>query len=1163
MATITNTIRWASNSAELAANLKMGLDQIEATKAAAEKMVQTLSGDRLIAAAHKTVAALTEIGGASKLTAAEAERNFSLIDRAIQKLELTSRTVPTAMLQMRDALKDVVRAQEDASRATGGWLPLLHNLGTSWVARIAEGVLLRDAIRDVIGQVKELAMALPEIALKGAAVADVEDNFKRLTTQTGLLSDALMGELRAGTHNTITDFELMKSVNQDLAAGLHLTQAQFGILTKGAFALAQATGGDVKQAFDRMNDALLTGRVRSLAELTGKIQTTEAEEKFAAALHRSADQLTEEGKLEAQRAAILDAVGAATERLGEQTDGLDERVAQASVAWENFKENLGKTIATSAVLETGLSGLKTALEEALGGSQETAIKAIASAVDDLLIEIVELGKSGMEVAGFLVKEWYAAEKVFGDVAQVVDGVRLALLLARQAASIGILPGTTDLVMWKALDEQIATLEVTMKARGEALRADGQAQDAVDAKTAQYVATLETLRAKMAEAKAGAAATTHSVGGLTTATGAATVAATKHSEALFKVSAAETAAAKKFAESTEHVRIATAGYAGVLATLDGGLLDNIRTELTHGAKVEEVATEYGVARAAVEEITKQLKLEADVRKILTKETDQHAEVLERSNEVLYQQDELLRHGLNPNLTLASYAFTSAGFTVDNFGTTIDLANARGKELLTTLRNAGPITTAFAGILKSIPTLMQQSFTGGGGFSGAAQAIGSKAGSDLVGGLFKTADPKAGIAGGIIGESLAKMLPAKLLKMIPVFGEALGALVGPALTTLKKLFGGASQLELDGRKVEASFQAQFGSFQKMLNAVGDVYTATGRTYEQAQADVQALMAAEAKGPEAVKAALDTINSAFDEQKQDAADLQTAIAKYGFSLEQLGPALQKQQSADQAKEILNSWRLLVGSGIDLVAVDQQMASTTWDYLQLAKRTGQEVPAAMKPILQSMLDQGVFTDENGDKLTDLGQLGLTFSETMTEGFDKVVAKLQQLLEGLGLVPRAIEAIPSTKDIDITTHYTYDDPGAPEGADQSLAFSQGGLVPQYLARGGRPRWQPRGTDTVPAMLTPGELVLTKAQQAQLFSLPSSLLSPVGSAPAAASMLSTQPTPTSVVVSIPVTFQIEAIDTQGVRDFVDGAAFQSAMQEQLRAGALRLGIESLARKAVA
>jgi TP901 family phage tail tape measure protein len=51
--------------------------------------------------------------------------------------------------------------------------------------------------------------------------------------------------------------------------------------------------------------------------------------------------------------------------------------------------------------------------------------------------------------------------------------------------------------------------------------------------------------------------------------------------------------------------------------------------------------------------------------------------------------------------------------------------------------------------------------------------------------------------------------------------------------------------------------------------------------------------------------------------------------------------------------------------------------------------------------------------------------------------------------------------------------------------FSEGGIATNYKAKGGTVYaangFVPRGTDTVPAMLTPGEMVLTKGQQGQLF----------------------------------------------------------------------------------
>jgi hypothetical protein len=83
------------------------------------------------------------------------------------------------------------------------------------------------------------------------------------------------------------------------------------------------------------------------------------------------------------------------------------------------------------------------------------------------------------------------------------------------------------------------------------------------------------------------------------------------------------------------------------------------------------------------------------------------------------------------------------------------------------------------------------------------------------------------------------------------------------------------------------------------------------------------------------------------------------------------------------------------------------------MALRTGMEVPAAMRPILQSLADQGVLTDENGDLLRDLSKI--PFAETMTQGFDRIVKKIEELLEKLGLTKDAINNLP---DADVNINY-------------------------------------------------------------------------------------------------------------------------------------------------
>jgi len=101
----TIPIRWADNTDQLRANLKEGLNQIEATKAAADRMTQSLGGSKLMAAAHNFAAAVQQIGGVEKLTNAERERGNALLDKAIEKYRVLGQTAPKALRDLAAATK--------------------------------------------------------------------------------------------------------------------------------------------------------------------------------------------------------------------------------------------------------------------------------------------------------------------------------------------------------------------------------------------------------------------------------------------------------------------------------------------------------------------------------------------------------------------------------------------------------------------------------------------------------------------------------------------------------------------------------------------------------------------------------------------------------------------------------------------------------------------------------------------------------------------------------------------------------------------------------------------------------------------------------------------------------------------------------------------------
>jgi hypothetical protein len=105
MASPALVVRVAATIEELRANLKQGVSQIETTTAAMGKLAASFTGDKLIQAAHNVTAAVTQIGGASKLTDAEAARVNATLEKALEKYAALGREAPAGMRQLADETK--------------------------------------------------------------------------------------------------------------------------------------------------------------------------------------------------------------------------------------------------------------------------------------------------------------------------------------------------------------------------------------------------------------------------------------------------------------------------------------------------------------------------------------------------------------------------------------------------------------------------------------------------------------------------------------------------------------------------------------------------------------------------------------------------------------------------------------------------------------------------------------------------------------------------------------------------------------------------------------------------------------------------------------------------------------------------------------------------
>jgi hypothetical protein len=381
----------------------------------------------------------------------------------------------TAMAQAREAVLAQTAATQEATAASTTWGTALDDLGPKFFTAVVSGQLLVDALIAIAAGVKDAAEAFPELALRGAVVNDIEQAFEHLTAGAGLLSDALMTTLRAATHGTVDDFALMQRVNKDLAAGLQLSQAQFGMLGQAAFALSKSLGIDEVEALDQVSNALVTGRAKGVAMLTGKIDLKAAEEAYAVSLGGTGKQLDAAQKLYADQQAILAAVQAGLGRVGDQQDSLKDKVTQGEVAWANFTDALGKSIANSPVIAAGFDGVRAALTAAFGGDQQAQVAAITGKVNSAAIVVMDFGLGAVETARVFNVGWSAIETVvlsveaglmtvvaaYDSVTAKVDAAKAALPFASQ--------GMKDI----AAASQVAADDAWVLAKG----LDAEAQEA--------------------------------------------------------------------------------------------------------------------------------------------------------------------------------------------------------------------------------------------------------------------------------------------------------------------------------------------------------------------------------------------------------------------------------------------------------------------------------------------------------------------------------------------------------------------------------------------------------------------------------------------------------------------------------------------------------------
>ena len=295
-----------------------------------------------------------------------------------------------------------------------------------------------------------------------------------------------------------------------------------------------------------------------------------------------------------------------------------------------------------------------------------------------------------------------------------------------------------------------------------------------------------------------------------------------------------------------------------------------------------------------------------------------------------------------------------------------------------------------------------------------------------------------------------------------------------------------------------------------------------------------------------------------------------KYNLTLGEMGPAFEASDITSRFQSLTDDMDTLTRGGVNVqqamfdIGADGSkslsgLGQSIQGVIEDSIKYGVDIPENMKPVAQALIDQGDLTDANGKKITDVSQL--KFGESLQTSLDNLNTTLKNLIDklvGANGLSAAINAVPRNVNIDFKATKSGDWPDAASGGSgdtSAVGAATGGYVdagrvitfPSYFGRGG-PVFQPIGSDTVPAMLTPGELILTAAHQRNIASVIATASRAALGAAAAADGAAAAP-PGDVVIHLEHTTQIgNKVFDQHIETIAQKAAAKGKLRTRAAVG---------------
>lgn len=235
----------------------------------------------------------------------------------------------------------------------------------------------------VAGQVvqawRNVAERIQGFLERAGDVQSIRTAFESLSTARGLDPTSLLDRLQAAARGTASSFDLMRTANEAMQAGLPGTEEDLARVLEVSRRLGKSVGTDAEESFRRFVQAIIRGRREILDDIGVVVDFEEAHEALARRLGTTTAALSEEQKVAARLEAALAAAEERVETLGSESFTARERVQQLASATRNYVDAILAGIAESPRFTAQLEFMADAALGTAGALDAVSVQAGATA----------------------------------------------------------------------------------------------------------------------------------------------------------------------------------------------------------------------------------------------------------------------------------------------------------------------------------------------------------------------------------------------------------------------------------------------------------------------------------------------------------------------------------------------------------------------------------------------------------------------------------------------------------------------------------------------------------------------------------------------------------------------------------------------------------------